>query len=314
MFSGTSSQIHHLIEATVPLLISDDDIDENIKESLRNVVDYSDPANTFFEANDETPNETAEQETDNDDEENEIEENISTEQQEAQNWIETLIDPNCDTDNEFQDELPTMNAVIIAWIVHLLVADNSAFKLTPKTSNVGKLRDWLERPRVERPFFMMKKASLVEYAKQQKIKINKQQPKQKIIERIVEELKKRKENPNGAHNDIGDETNVSLAPLVAILKFSFLQPQESKSDRSAAKIGHRNEEIFLNKFFDLYASKQFILPSEFPLFGLVTIYRPGLIEKKNTTTAFIKDSADGIAVFKMDETEVRTKFLQAAAG
>ena len=74
-----------------------------------------------------------------------------------------------------------------------------------------------------------------------------------------------------------------------------------KSEQAAAKIGHVNEEKFLKQFWKVYQDKKFNLHSTFTLHELIAVYRPGLVAKKNEDSTFVKDSADGVMVWRKNE-------------
>ena len=129
------------------------------------------------------------------------------------------------------------------------------------------------------------------------------QQKNKIF--IIEKILEFERNPNGANNNIinnnNDNTNLpELKPLVAILRQSFLRPQQPKSERSAARIGHKNEEKFLREFWEFYNGKKLDLPENFNALQLNAIFRPGLVARKGDNS-FVKDSADGVMVFKKND-------------
>ena len=140
-------------------------------------------------------------------------------------------------------------------------------------------------------------------------KIPEQKTKLEIIKKILDFDSRPTSNMNNKNNR--NETNNSnctfaqneLAPLVAILGQSFLQPQKPKSERSAARIEQQNEEVFLWQFWELYNNNKFDISDGFELLSLQVIFRPGLVSKKGDNH-FVKDSADGVAVFQKSDGEV----------
>ena len=110
-------------------------------------------------------------------------------------------------------------------------------------------------------------------------------------------------NTNPANNNNNNNTHTNsqnLAPLIAILKQSFLRPQQPQAERLAARIGHRNKEPFLCEFFDLYTDEKFNSPNDrLEYLPLKVTYHPGLVAKKENK--FVKDSADSVAIFEKSD-------------
>ena len=141
----------------------------------------------------------------------------------------------------------------------------------------------------------MKKPQLSALAVKRKIKISGN--KDVIMEALWKDDNKEETNNDENNNN---ENLPPLGPLVTIIQQSFLQPLPLKSDRLAANIGHKNEVKFLKEFWNLLEEKQFDLPDgtldDFP--ELCVVFRPGLVSKKGDDNSFVKDSADGVFVFK----------------
>ena len=176
----------------------------------------------------------------------------------------------------------------------------------PKAQSEKKLRALLDTGKVpvpHRPYHLMTKNKLLAIARANKLTANSQQNKKEIIEKIVN----RNQQGNNNDNTNNDIETTELAPLVAILQHSFLQLQKQKSECTAAKIGHRNEEKFLKEFWELSKNGKLTCPDDFQPMPAEVIFRPGIVAKKNGN-GFVKDSADGVVVFK-DNVSIDWFFL-----
>lgn len=316
MFSGTSSQIHSLLEAAAPLLLSSQDTDDEIKNALLDVAAYANQESVLSspEPEPEPPEPDPVPEEEEEEEKNNDEEQQKSEAQEtAEHWIETLTNASIqNSDDEFLRELPSIDNTTLSWMVFLLSKPDAAFKVTTKTSNLNKLRTWIKSPTEHRHLAMLSKNVLLEIAKEKKKKISGQNNKAKIIEKILEGNNNRSQQQN--NNSNGNNTNNTnnspdLAPLVAIFRQSFLRPHHQKSERTAAKIGQRNEEKFLSEFCELYNNRELNSPDFLLPLPLKVAYRPGLVAKRGWDNSFVKDSADGVLVFEKSNVSHALFFL-----
>ena len=308
MFSGTSSQINQLITAAAPLLAGDDELDDEAKTALKEIADFIGEPQLFVAPDPE--DEPAEEEQ----QENENEEDKSEEQITAEDWVFMLTDkedepPNTPSpsDASFRHQLPTLPNKTLAWMLHILTGADGSLSEGTNLSNKKKLEAWLRHPRDIRNRILFLKSKLLQIAKKKKISIPSSTAKADIVRKI------NKENQNQANDDTQnkdkDSDNESdneneasfvpeeLMPLVAILKQSFLRPQRKTSERTAAKIGHVNESRFLNDFWEKNINKKLHSPDNLTPPSLSVIYRPGLVCKVGENNFFVKDSADGVAVF-----------------
>ena len=291
MFSGTSSQIYALIEAAAPLLLPDENLHDDLKDSLKEVLEYSHLQKILDEA---TAAATAAPPTEEEEEKNEEDETKNEQQQEAEEFISSLTDTSvADDDNgTFLEDMSTVDNVVLSWMVYILSNLRSPFQETPRASNKKKLTQWMESPRKIRPYIMMKREDLKKLAK----KRNKKFPSNANKAQLSEILSNESDTNTDEDNAPTVQNSPELAPLVAIIRQSFLRPLVDGSERSAAKIGRDNEEPFLEQFWELYQTKEFVCVDDVVLSPLSVIFRPGLVSKKGDNT-FVKDSADGVAIF-----------------
>ena len=389
MFSGTSSQMHHLVASAAPILIRDTDLDSELRQDLAGILKYTheesvtappttnhgtssaseneSPATTTpgssvptsstpasvaslsaasssttssvapassarassapasltptDAALSPTPGPTAanllpaeEQKEEEEEEESESEQQKSEDQIQAEDWIERLLMANTDDgDDDFKEHLPNLTRSTLSWMYWLLSASTGTFKESSKPSTIKKFQEWIEKSRDERPFFLMKKAKLVEIARSKGQRANIQNGKDDLIKKIIDGVRNENENEQEINNDTTNivstttENSSELAPLAAIFHFSFLRPQKQTSERKAARIGHENEKKFLREFWELTQNKQFNLPDAIEPMAVKVIYRPGLVCRKGDPNTFVKDSADGVVVF-MNSVSARFVF------
>ena len=173
------------------------------------------------------------------------------------------------------------------------------FQKITTVNNGKKIGEWMKVSRASRPYFLMTNTKIIAYGK--KIKAKKLQGnKENIIKKILEQKEKNKQGTNNDNHNDNEEDNKNdteqLAPLVAILQYSFLRPQKKKSDRNTAKQGHENEEKFLKEFWELNKQSKLTLYGESTPIAMKAILRPGLEAKKECEETFVKDSADGVVV------------------
>ena len=288
MFSGTSSQIYALVEAAAPLLLSDDDVGVEVKKCIRDVLKYArldkilEDVSAATAADDAPGSQPPEEEE---------KEEKSEEQMQAEDLIENLTDETSTNDDDFKTNLPTMENKILNWMVHLLSHANR-FKENTKASNKKKIEQWLEAPRSHRRFVMMKNDDLKKLAKKKKIPFAANANKAALVSLLA-----------GSNDDnTSDDTTHSpdLGPLVAIIRQSFLRPQQDREEKSAAKVGRENEKVFLEEFWNLYQTKELVFVDGVVPSDLSVVYRPGLVAKKADNT-FVKDSADGVVLFQSSD-------------
>ena len=355
MFSGTSSQVHLLIQAAAPLLVSDPAVHDETKNAIRKIVEYTkhnlvsdvsapepepaltpEPVSTPDPQSVPAPAPVPDQTSTPaavpppelastpapapEPESQEVVRNESPEEKEAKEWIVKLTDPTKTvTDDVFLAELPSIDNKAIGWMIHILSKNKGLLRINPQAANEKKIKTWLKSDRAHRHLIFVLKLQLLEIAKKKGMpKIPEQKTKLEIIKKIVDFDSRPTSNTNdeNGRNETNNRNNNSnrtfgrkeLAPLVAILGQSFLRPQKPKSERSAARIGQQNEEVFLRQFWELYNDKKFDLPDGFEPLSLQVIFRPSLVSKKGDNH-FVKDSADGVAVFKKSDGEVSEKRL-----
>ena len=287
MFSATSSQIHFLIHAAAPLLISNGD---DVKESLRVIVEFTKHKGVNL-ADQPAEQENSTTDPNSNQNEEEKEEEKCEKQQEAEDFIEKLtsLDPQVSqSDNDFLADLSSVSNETLSWMLHLLQKSSPPLRDITRANSVKKINTWIKSPRSHRLLCLQTKTQLQAIAAKKRITVASNANKTNIIEKIVEKSTEREDNT---------ATSPDLFPLVAILKQSFLRPQQPRSERLAAQIGHRNEEKFLNEFFSLYTNKEFSFPDgSNDLLPLKVIFRPGLVAHKQNR--FMKDSADGVVVLE----------------
>ena len=244
--------------------------------------------------------------------ESERQEEKSDDQIQAEDWIERLLMPNTNEgDDDFKEHLQNLTRSTLSWMHWILSASTGTFKESSKPSTVKKFQEWITKSREERPFFLMKKAKLVEIARSKGERANIQNGKEDLVKKILHGIKREKEqevsgsgdttnNGTANNNTTNDSTTTSdaeLTPLAKIFHFSFLRPQKQMSERKAARIGHENERKFLLEFWGLIQDKRFNLPDSIEPMPVKVIYRPGLVCRKGECNTFVKDSADGVVVF-----------------
>jgi hypothetical protein len=127
LLSGTPSTIDALILSTAPLV--DPDGDEELFDAFAEVLSYAghDPVEIIGSALPaESSSSSSSGEKDDDaaaDDSNEEEDKdlLSSEdkaaKKQAENWVNTLIDPNVDMDAEFVDELESIDLEVLRWMV-----------------------------------------------------------------------------------------------------------------------------------------------------------------------------------------------------
>ena len=222
-------------------------------------------------------------------EEQEKDNQKSEPQLQAEDLIEVLSDETSNDDNDFKNNLPTMDNTILSWMVHLLSCSGGIFRESTKASNKKKIEQWLQSPRAQRPFVMMKNNDMKKLARERGIKFPSNANKVELAQLLAE-------GNNAQNNNDAVQNLPELSPLIAIIRHSFLRPQR-EPERSAAKTGHTNEEPFLEKFWNLLEAKEFDCVDDVVPFHLSAVFRPGLVAKKDDNKTFIKDSADGVVVF-----------------
>ena len=292
MFSGTSSQIHLLILASAPPLMAANDIDDRTKDEIRTIVKFLNregilepPAPAAAPLPSPTTNDGEEQK----EEEKEEESEKCEEQKEAESIIDRLTKGNDDKDDDekFLTELTSFENSSLSWVIHILTRASGDMKLLPTSTCERRLRGWLANSRRHRALIMLSKSDLLTMAEQkQGKKIKSQINKPQIIDIIIGHTNT--QEPTNSNNIDNDDNS----PLVAILRQSFLRPQQPKSERVAAKIGHRNKEKFLKEFYRHNKSGTLVSPDGHRLSEVQLVYRPGLVAKRGNN--FIKDSADGV--------------------
>ena len=385
MFSGTSSQIHHLVVAAAPFLSNDPSVASDLKDALCDILKYThqeragetvpgttDATQTQTQAPSPSPltaasiptsppaaaristssplvaapsstspqvaaastsslpttmqllppaiapsvtspttaTATATAPTQPPAEEEESDENEaakSDDQIQAEDWVERLTTPDTDDgDDDFKNHLKNLSRSTISWIYWILSGSTGPFRESPRASTEKKLLEWIQKSRNERPYFLQKKALLLEIAKAKKQKANMQNSKEELIKKILKGIEDEKNNTSsGNENNTNQDgtnntTDIELTPLAAILRFSFLRPQKQMSERRAARVGQKNEKKFLLQFWELVESSGFNVPDKNNPTNLKVIYRPGLVCRKGDDSTFVKDSADGVVVFVGD--------------
>ena len=157
-----------------------------------------------------------------------------------------------DGDDDFKNHLKNLSQSTLSWMLWILSGSPGTFRESPRSSTEKKFLEWIDRPRNERPFFLMKKSLLLDIAKSKNQRANMQNTKDEIIKRVLKGIDEEgrqgqqddTSNGKSTNNDTAT-TDDELAPLATILHFSFLCPQKQMSEWRAAKIGQRNEKNFL---------------------------------------------------------------------
>jgi hypothetical protein len=159
---------------------------------------------------------------------------------------------------------------MLRWMYALL--RKAEWKATP-AATIGKFfGDWLTKEKRRRPYEPLTLVQLKVIATREKVKATGLKKPELITELIKppSERQKQKSTSRASKDDI----DPTIAPVVALLQQAYMRPQK-ENDRSAAAVGHRNEEPFLKAFFDKCNSN-----SDFKSFDVKAIYRLGLMQKK----------------------------------
>ena len=245
----------------------------------------------------------------------------------AEEWIKKLSDPEVDNDGQFRRELPRMATNSISWIISLVY--KSPFENIPYAAASRKIFKWLGTSdlgdRRRRPFLMLNKDQLIEEGRKRNLPVStcRRKKKEDLISffldhpaasndtgRQANDISHQANNTNRQVNNTSRRANNSsrqavngttqpdngdLDPLVLFLDQSFLRPQQKKTERTAASIGHKNEPIFLQQFWQHCESERASgRNNEFSKMKIDGIYRPGLV--RNKSQPFVKGSADGIII------------------
>jgi hypothetical protein len=305
MFSGTSSTISELIRAVAPLLHPSDD--SAIYADFLTVLTFCGDEDLLSSE----PVESAEVEEGKEGENLETAENDPSEKKEAASWVSTLVNPDVDMDQEFKAELDNIDTNVLSWMQAIL--KDKPFKEFRQLQNTKFLQSWLEVSVSKRLFDPLTMPKLKLLAKAKKIDGYTNMGKPQLVQALSEV-------PTGVSSEQADEDDANihqdsesnneeaklakLAPLITLLKQSYLRPQKRREDRSATSIGHRNEEPFIKAMWNEYHNSNDKAPDRFSFEGLNihSIYRPGLVRRKGAN--FVKGSADGLAVcFHKDKDE-----------
>lgn len=127
--------------------------------------------------------------------------------------------------------------------------------------------------------------------------------KKKIIDKLIKPSNERGQQPSS--RPMKRAVPPTIAPLVNLLKQSYLRPQKD-GNRAAAAIGHKNEEPFLHSFNaeceKSHTDNGDLNPYDFDL-PIKAIYRVGLMRKKGSS--FAKACLDGAAFLEDDDGEIQ---------
>jgi hypothetical protein len=298
--SGTSSTIARLISSVAPL-INENGVDNGIYEAFRTVLEYGgyNVADLLGSAVNDEDGDESNNGGDNDSDNNSNasdKSNLECKNQ-AKNWIEDLQHDALDTDDDFKAEMATLDERVLAWMVALI--KKKPYKDITQKAATDFLKKWLNQPKERRPFEPLTVAQLQSLAKELQINYNGMKKPQLIAELLKPANEQRKHqacrgNNKKASTPSGD-IPPGIAPLVTIFKQAYMRPQSKASDRSAASVGHTNEEPFLRAFFS-ECGKHNVVPDDAAYscaaIKIKAIYRVGLMRKKGNN--FAKASLDGI--------------------
>lgn len=317
--SGTSSTIAEIVVAVAPLI--DDTCDPDIYDSFQTVLDYAGCSNILGSAI-----AAALPPDDNDNEEDSDNEADNEEAKtQAQSWIDTLLNEDVDMDEEFRTEMAEGNIDpdVSSWIVAIM--KKQPFKRMPLAAASKAIeKDFLSHDKRRRSLEPLKVAQLKEMATSKGVKATGLK-KSALIDELLKpsNTTERGAGPQSKKKSKTKPSDVpaELQPTYRLLKQSFMRPQTKRSDRSAASIGHRNEEPFMQSFYkECRKDDDNNNPYSFSKLEPVAIYRLGLMQKRDCK--FAKASLDGALFVNNDdgnlelipiEVKSRVKAATAAA-
>lgn len=175
------------------------------------------------------------------------------------------------------------------------------------TAATRKLEKWLEvLPKDHRPFKKLTVAGMTKLAQSRGLRVQSRQKNDllELLSSLSPPLTAGGHPRQQGQLDTGENVSASstsaaapeaLKPLINLIDWSFLRPQNSQQERQATRIGLRNEEPFLKAFW-----KCCIVATDDNPFAdvkVATLYRPGLVCQKGSR--FIKGLADGLLVEKV---------------
>jgi len=285
--SGTSSTIASIILSVAPTI---DDSDLELKGAFETVLQYAGCNSILGSAVPESDSEN------DDDASSDSVDDPAIERAKA--WISSLQDKDVDSDDEFIQELDDDEIDIdeLRWMVSLLKGAKEKSTAT-LASCKNTLKKWLQLEKARRPYELLTLTSLKEMASAQGIKSTR---KKDIIDELVKPAAERQPQAPGRKPKMPAAPS-HLAPMVTLLKQACLRPQSNDESRTAASIGHRNEEPFLRSFYDeckkSHNDTDDFNPYDFDL-DVKALYRVGLMRKKGSN--FAKASLDGAAFIEND--------------
>ena len=238
--SGTSSTIASTILSVAPMV---DDSDLVLQEAFKTVLQhagYDDVVGSAVEP-------PAEESSESDDDESSAMASDDKDMEGAKAWISTLQDDMVDMDAQFLAEMEdgTIDIDVLRWMVSLFKGASESSNAT-RASCEGTLKKWLQVDKQRRPFELLPMNILKEKAATERIKGT---TKKKLIDELVKPSEEREE-PQQPTRPKKPSVLPTIAPLVTLFKQSFLRPQSNEGNRTAAMIGHQNEEPFLRSFYD----------------------------------------------------------------
>ena len=205
-------------------------------------------------------------------------------------WVEamTTLDDDGMTDDKFKTHLEQLPNTTLLVIMGTIKGNNN--KNATKVQNKKKLLEWIQIPRERRKYQWLLRTQLDAIAAGRDARKPSGLSKDGLIDWLISNDKSSNEESDTSDGD-------SLDLLAKFIDCSLLQPMKDKVDRSAASIGHSNEQPFIHQFINccLVAAGSDDWTSEFsfsPFGNILSFYRPGLVQKKNKK--FAKGSADGI--------------------
>jgi hypothetical protein len=212
----------------------------------------------------------------------------------ATNWIARLTDPTLQNDAAFVDQVLKDNSTVRAnlemlqWMQTILKQPTDEKKSTATVGATQKFfTDWLSKETLRRLYDPLTVNALKAIAMAKGILVKGKKSD------IIDELLK----PMNEQQQVQAPSSPSLQPYITLFKQSFLRPQTNEDNRSAAAIGHRNEEPFLKAFFDACNGTS-DSPYAFSSLNPKALYRLGLVRKAESS--FAKASLDGIVVLEED--------------
>ena len=144
----------------------------------------------------------------------------------------------------------------------------------------------------------MQKASLKKILQEKGIAFRDTDSKPSLLKKVFDPPSRSNSSSPGSQAFSDSE----LEPYAELLSQSFLNPLKDKTELSAAAIGHKNEALFIKSFCEACLRNEDDdnsddNASEFENFSGISIYQPGLVQKKGSK--FVKGSADGILAAKV---------------